>query len=607
MPKIRSISIENFRSIKRLEVDTHDLAIFVGDNDSGKSNILRALNLFFNGETNPGQRLDFSHDFNKFVKGNKRAKEISIELVLELPGSYRKTNGERVRWKKVWRESGLTNPRDYVGLRQHTSKRGNVSYEDVEISPKSNLHSLLTRVEFEYVPAIRSAEFFRQLRGRIYGVIAQVAEEGFRERSSDFESAIADNVAPLIEDVLKDLSDNTRLSLPNDLSSIFERLDFLSGDASISLDSRGDGIKGRYIPLILKFIADKKQLLQVRGAQPYTFIWAYEEPENNLEFRRAQELASRFKELTASHLAQILLTTHSPVFFNMNEEDEKSCSVCYVTRLSEGNTEAESQVGTPGILDEKMGVMPIIAKHVRSAQKEIYSIRQQKEQIERLLKDQNKPTLFVEGTTDFTVVSHLVRRFIPDLEEKLNIEEPPPSGGGASYVADRLIAWILVQKNRPVDQRSLAVGLVDYDKAGNTAAARFNEFNVGGSLAKIVKLPKPAHVIDASKNGFVLPVTLEELYVPEWWAYADGRGWLTDRKKIDILSESSTEQFLSGKRNFSDEINGKYWSLFAEKMTRPDAKVSWANWIVAKGDEELNAGLKPLIDVLKKIRDDILL
>ncbi len=48
---IRQIHIENFRSIQRLTIPADKLSVFVGKNDCGKSNILRALNLFFNGVT----------------------------------------------------------------------------------------------------------------------------------------------------------------------------------------------------------------------------------------------------------------------------------------------------------------------------------------------------------------------------------------------------------------------------------------------------------------------------------------------------------------------------------------------------------------------------
>ena len=41
------IEIKNFRSIRNLSISPAEFSVFVGKNDCGKSNILRALNLFF--------------------------------------------------------------------------------------------------------------------------------------------------------------------------------------------------------------------------------------------------------------------------------------------------------------------------------------------------------------------------------------------------------------------------------------------------------------------------------------------------------------------------------------------------------------------------------
>lgn len=57
--KIKRIEISNFRSIQKIAIDCARLQVIVGNNDAGKSNILRALNLFFNHETNPGENLIF--------------------------------------------------------------------------------------------------------------------------------------------------------------------------------------------------------------------------------------------------------------------------------------------------------------------------------------------------------------------------------------------------------------------------------------------------------------------------------------------------------------------------------------------------------------------
>lgn len=169
---IRSIHIENFRSIRNLDVSVTQLSVFVGKNDSGKSNILRALNLFFNGETNPGVEFDFQDDYNFFAPVRARkAKEITVRLEIEIPESYHRTNGEVITWTKKWREGGLWNEEyDYYGERVTRNRRGNEVRERVEIPDKSNVHSLLRKIEFEYVPAIKDSEYFADLRGRIYGI-----------------------------------------------------------------------------------------------------------------------------------------------------------------------------------------------------------------------------------------------------------------------------------------------------------------------------------------------------------------------------------------------------------------------------------------------------
>ena len=58
MITIKKIRIKNFRSIVDETIDLTDINFFVGKNDCGKSNVLKALNLFFNDQT------DFLCDFN---------------------------------------------------------------------------------------------------------------------------------------------------------------------------------------------------------------------------------------------------------------------------------------------------------------------------------------------------------------------------------------------------------------------------------------------------------------------------------------------------------------------------------------------------------------
>ena len=63
---IKSIRIKNFRSIRNELIEAKNMNIFVGLNDAGKSNVLKALNLFFNGQTDYGVMFDFKKDFSYY-------------------------------------------------------------------------------------------------------------------------------------------------------------------------------------------------------------------------------------------------------------------------------------------------------------------------------------------------------------------------------------------------------------------------------------------------------------------------------------------------------------------------------------------------------------
>ena len=198
--RIERIHIRNFRSIREISVNPGDLAVLVGKNDSGKSNILRALNLFFNETTSQDEEMNFDSDHNVYNNPNRRAKEISVKIQIAVPENYRRVNGDKVVWEKRWRSEGLVHDK-YVGRRKVQGPRGAVRWEEVSIPDRSNLHSLLRNLRFVYVPAIKDLEYFSELRASIYDVIADVADREFRNSSGEFERSIAhqleDDLAPI--------------------------------------------------------------------------------------------------------------------------------------------------------------------------------------------------------------------------------------------------------------------------------------------------------------------------------------------------------------------------------------------------------------------------
>jgi hypothetical protein len=78
--------------------------LIFGRNDSGKSNVIRALNLFFNGEIEPGRELDFGIDFSDIRREEARSVKgrqfISIRVDFGVPSNYRKSLGSSVSVKR---------------------------------------------------------------------------------------------------------------------------------------------------------------------------------------------------------------------------------------------------------------------------------------------------------------------------------------------------------------------------------------------------------------------------------------------------------------------------------------------------------------------------
>ena len=117
--KIKSVKIENFRSIGVTPIEFEDFNCFVGPNGSGKSTVLNALNIFF-GEISKFSDDDFhnrntkqpisikvvfhdlsdaaSDEFKHYVRSDQLV--VLIEIAKQEDGNYKKTvTGERMVFK----------------------------------------------------------------------------------------------------------------------------------------------------------------------------------------------------------------------------------------------------------------------------------------------------------------------------------------------------------------------------------------------------------------------------------------------------------------------------------------------------------------------------
>ena len=103
--KIREVTIHNWRSIRSVTLSAHDLMIFIGQNNHGKSNILSVI-LFFFGETGV-DGLDFHRD----------TKELFVEVVF---GDL--DDADRTTFKKY------VTAKNTIQVRKVATKEGGFSY-----------------------------------------------------------------------------------------------------------------------------------------------------------------------------------------------------------------------------------------------------------------------------------------------------------------------------------------------------------------------------------------------------------------------------------------------------------------------------------------------
>lgn len=593
---IKNILIKNFRSIHSLTIDSNALTTFVGPNDVGKSNLLRALNLFFNGYTDHGIPFSFDKDFNKYAKpGTNKAKQIEIELTIALPVSFQKQGKPNlVTWKKVWREGGLHLPL----LKQRYT-------DGSEFSSYSKIPTFLERLAFYYVPAIKDRHFFTDLQGQMYDILAEAAESTLRDSAKDFEESIQTHITELMALVTTQFGDRNEIRLPESLRIVFESLEFNADDMPLS--RRGDGIKVRHIPMILKFIGEKRNSLLTGGSIKYTNIWGFEEPENNLELSAAFDMAKSFEE-TANGGCQIFITTHSPAFYSIGKDavcDEAITSTIYGVK-KENNTSMIYSDPDEKLHDE-MGLMPLIAPFVKKEQERWNKILTKKnEDLEKLNKeaDYQTPRMFVEGVTDKTLFTKTIELYYPHAKGNIRIDCGDNDGyGSANAVVSRAVAWQLIQQTKP-EPVCPAAAVFDGDDAGDNSDTSLDIFleklnSSRRNISKSFKLKPSRQIGQLRKKGFKLANDLESYYPDKIWHYASDNGWLEDADIAKRLSTKKINAHLLNKSNYLDGL-AEIEIMRVTKRWKKDAKETAAKYICDLPEKEIQEALYEISLALKQ-------
>ena len=309
-------------------LDLRDLNIFSWSNDSWKSNILRALNLFFNRQTDFWKDYMFSRDLSRSKKGSGN-EVIRITLHFNLSKEQSPNNF-------LPRKFAITRFFDKYGYRNdiYTFKLKSIEDKEIKISSivddnskvEKELEELLNKaktprevtyrrqfawfldsIHFEYVPAIRGASYFTHLFGRL---ILSLKDEQVANRVNvkmeELETTINEELNTLISSIW--FLDSS-FKIGDNLKDFFESFDISTGWSDwISFRSRWDWIQAKYIPFFLDFLSKK-------SSKKFT-IWWFEEPENSAEYKNQQDFAKNLKDSFIDS-KQVFITTHSEEFLQL--------------------------------------------------------------------------------------------------------------------------------------------------------------------------------------------------------------------------------------------------------------------------------------------------
>ncbi len=405
---------------------------------------MRALNLFFNGKTSPDSFLDFKNDFFKkekldhddtvqkmitikitFINSENKEKNSKNDFV-RLPAkfwvsrkfiktsrfsSYSETNGVETSFKKEKKEGKFRLDKYY----DYKEGKPQKLKQHMQASLSRQLSLFLDSIYFHYVPAIKDQKYFSFLYGELQKTLLKEKDTKVDIGKKEFQGALQNSTEKLMEE-FKNVVNNKQINispafeLPN-LIDLFKSLVVQTGK-NIELKYRGDGIQAKLIPEILNFIAvkeltiKKSKLKKGEKTKKY-FIWGFEESENSYEYKNAQILADKFKDIFIDN-AQIFLTTHSFNFLSINGENvsiyrvwkDDKIESSMVLKVKKENNKFVADENYDGedfdLLNEELGFLQLSQELEK-----LYDEKAQlnEEEVRRLKKEINevkKPILYVE-------------------------------------------------------------------------------------------------------------------------------------------------------------------------------------------------------------------
>lgn len=580
MQLIDRIEINYFRSVYSVSVKRlQDLNVFIGPNDAGKSNVLRALNLFFNNESGYDEDLLFLQDVTHLRQ--EEARDAKGRLTIWIKVHFNNVE----KWKTL--------PDKF-----YIKKSWNRYSEDPEVTSnvenKQSLTRFQNKIKFHYVPAVKERDIFADYLNLLYETLSDREDIEFSGPADALSEAVNKSIVDLTERIRVALAVRSNIQIPNDLESIFERLEFFTDQDNfkVPLSRRGDGLQVRHIPHILQYISQNNRGLN---------IWAYEEPENSLEMTNAFALAGEFENEFA-HGNQIFITSHSPAFYSLKKPSTKH----YLVKKDELEASGRKQCITvvndldnTKVADAEMGVARLVADRSREAYDEIERLREKNAELSAL----SVPVILTEGKTDAKLLAVAWDKLYPNNAIPFEVKSCDLGGGvgGQENAGADELKKILESTTR--DQRPPRVGVFDRDEKGNSCFENLKKHkdfadddeakvNVNGQSGA-VRLPDVAW--GSPYDDFIVHATCMEMMFP-YGKFSDDDVEFKFSIAGKSVSKSRGEAFIE-KLKDEPELFEDIRLIVVPKFKN---KVALAQKLSGLESENFE-NLRPLIKLLKKL------
>jgi predicted ATPase len=317
MKLVLRIEVSNFRSIRQVKLENlGDFSAFVGLNNSGKSNFLRALNAFFTDDVEPGQPLRVESDHYRSAVRSRRKKIIRVTLHFALPAEFKFRRGLEPVEELLGRSFSLTKawvlgepqPRIYLN-----DAPGVLSAED-----RLKALQFLSLISFRYVPnRVLPLDIIKEEHQALRDVLIRRLGKKAKQRDEVFDlieqtsSKLIGHLTSDVHSVLNDI-ESVRLATPKSLAEMIFAFGYKISQGTVEFD---DSVQGSGVQSLLMYrtlhLIDRDYFQKFGWRQ--AAIWALEEPESSLHASLEASIAAFTSSVAREpgNRLQVFATTHS--------------------------------------------------------------------------------------------------------------------------------------------------------------------------------------------------------------------------------------------------------------------------------------------------------